>query len=344
MTADIYTTERPYYRKGKHVLNGEKSETLLFNRNYSQVDMPWFIKAPDVSSALFCIFLLPVYIFVDAYRFLLAIIWPFFLFAQRVSFWLRPRFEQQTAVLDLHRISWTLRGSIGGPGHLSALNHLATITLACFDSTLVADCLDILIGCVNVTNGRVTITQGSEQLAMLSALCCLHTLSHLTAIDPRIEDIRHRYTTAFPPNTSFDNLPFSHTLGAIHSVFYQPHRLHMVFPIHMDRITLITWRVQQVQWVQWKDYTPSSNEHIIVAHALTRLTWFEYKRRGYKVPRWLLRFAFHSLSQDPLPPTPVVVDCLSIIATDLGCFASNTTILDRRCVYIWKKLTFLTNN
>ena len=36
MTADIYTTERPYYHKGKHVLNGEKSETLLFNMSYKR--------------------------------------------------------------------------------------------------------------------------------------------------------------------------------------------------------------------------------------------------------------------------------------------------------------------
>ena len=302
---------------------------------FQDIILPSIIEEPgDNTRALTSIFFPPVYFLVDTYRLLLTIIWPFIIFARRVSFWLWRGLEHHP-MLDLHCVSWTLRTSLNGPVRLSALNYLATTTSAHFDSTLVADCFDILIGCITVTGEKVTIVQGSEQLATVSALCCLHTLSHLPAVDPRVEDIRHRYAGVFPPGADFSGLPFSHTLGAIHSVFYQPPRLRAALPTHTDEITLITWRAPQVQRVKWSDYKPSSNEHAIVACALAKLAWFEYRRSGRKkVPRWLLRFAFHSLSQDPLPPTSVVVDCLLIIAIDLGCRVSNATILDEKYVHI----------
>ena len=308
---------------------------LNLEENFFREDIPVVIKEPgsDIGT-LFCIFLLPVYFFADIYRLLLAIIWPFIIPAQRASFWLWQG-SKQHPMLDLDCISWTLRTSLNWPVRLSALNYLATMMLARFDSTLVADCFDILIGSIKVTYGKVTIIQGSEQLATVSALCCLQTLSRLTAVDPRVEDIRHRYIRVVSPEADFSGLPFSHTLGTIHSVFYQSLRSRAVLPTRMDKITLITWRTPGVQRVQWKDYKPSSNEHVIVARALAKLARFEYQRRGHeKVPRWLLRFAFHSLSQDPLPPTSAVVDCLLIIAIDLGCHVSNATISDEKYVHI----------
>ena len=80
-------------------------------------------------------------------------------------------------------------------------------------------------------------------------------------------------------------------------------------------------------------YKPSSNEHIAVAHALAKISRVEYQReRREKVPCWLLRFALHFLSQSSLPPTSVAIDCLSIVATDLGCDFSTTTTLGERYV------------
>ena len=54
--------------------------------------------------------------------------------------------------------------------------------------------------------------------------------------------------------------------------------------------------------------------------------------RGMKVPRWTLRFAFQSLSPDPLPPKPVVANCSRIVATDLGRRVPNIKTLDKRHV------------
>ena len=113
--------------------------------------------------------------------------------------------EQQTAVLDLHYISWTLQTSLDGPVRLSALNYLATMTLPDFDPILVANCFNVLFGCVKTTNGSVAINQGSEKLATMSALCYLHTLSHLRARYPLprfLSSIRQRYTNPRPISTT----------------------------------------------------------------------------------------------------------------------------------------------
>ena len=83
----------------------------------------------------------------------------------------------------------------------------------------------------------------------------------------------------------------------------------------------------------WEDYKPSSDEHVTVAHVLTKISQEKYRRsQPKKVPRWLLRFALHSLSQTTLPPTSVVTDSLSIIAIDLGYDSSTAAALDERCV------------
>ena len=173
---------------------------------------------------------------------------------------------------------------------------------------------------------------------MMSALCCLHTLSHLGGtylLSRFLHGIRKRYARVFRSETNFDNLPFSHTLGVIHRVFYPTHPGRTHYLGRMGQKTLYTWSVGGVQRVLWENYAPPSNEHVIVACALTRLARFEnWRRGGAKVPRWLLGFALHSLSQDPLPPASVVVNCLSIIAIDLGCDVPKTVVPDIRYVYI----------
>ena len=71
-----------------------------------------------------------------------------------------------------------------GPVRLLTLNYLARTTLTGAESTLFVDCFDVLIGCVEVVNDRAVVTQGMEQLAEMTVLCCLHTLSYLTTADP----------------------------------------------------------------------------------------------------------------------------------------------------------------
>jgi len=148
----------------------------------------------------------------DVSHLCIAVTEPFTIFAWTAYSQLWQRSEQRMAKLDLYCISWTLRTSLDVPARLLALKYLATITPARFDTTLTMDCFDTLIGCVKVTNDKVTIIRGLDQLAMASAICCLHTLSHLTVMGTivSVEDVRQRYTGAFPPGMNFDGLPFSH--------------------------------------------------------------------------------------------------------------------------------------
>jgi len=330
---------------------------------YHHLEMPPFYREPGVVTILFHIFLLPICILVDAIRLQMA-------FTSLIAgLW------QLTARSDLYCVSWVLRTSPDVHARLAALNYLATMTPTRFDVTIVMDCFNTLIGCVRITNGKPSAVKGLERLGTASALCCLHTLSHFAATDTMtsVEPVRLLYTNAFPPEVIFDGLPFSNTLGAIHTVFYQNRKFRVGIPTSMDQMTLITWRAQLAQrdhwwedgkpsndertiaadvlskqprqaWrVQWKDYEPSNDEHTIVACALAKFARFEHRRRGHrKVPRWLLRFAFHSLSQHPLPPTSVIANCLSIVALDLGCSFSNATTPYKRCVYTLQISAFMT--
>ena len=88
----------------------------------------------------------------------------------------------------------------------------------------------------------------------------------------------------------------------------------------------------------WTCYDPPSDKLVPLANALEQVAQFEYQSMEHgnrKVPRWLLRFALRFLSQDPLPPTSVVINCLTIIATDLGCNLSDISSMasDEKCVH-----------
>ena len=220
--------------------------------------------------------------------------------------------EQQTT-LDLKHILWMFRSSLDNSVYLSTLEFLTTVVvLDDFDPTLVVDCFNILTSCIEVIDGTVVIIKGLEQLTAVSAMCFLHTFSHLSVVDPAsciLGDVGQHYGPVFPPGVNFRDFPFYHSLGAIHRV------------LNSD------WGCRQQARIEWQDYKPSSHEHTIFACALAKLAQSEYQRRdGWekKVPRWILRFVLHSLSLDPPPPTPVIVHCLSIIAIDLGCVASST--------------------
>ena len=220
---------------------------------------------------------------------------------------------QQSTTLDLRCVSWMLRTSSDKVVHLSTLEHLATMTmLANSDPTIVVDCFNVFVSCFKVNDHKVVVMKGMERLAAVSTLCFFNTVSHFYVLDPTLgilEDVRRRYTKIFPTQAHFHVHQFSHILNAIHDLFTQPQ-----------------WASQSFQWAT---YEPSTYERIAVAHNLTKVALLGYQgMQRAKVPRWILRFAFHSLSLDPLPPTSVVADCLSIIAIDLGCDISNTRTIE----------------
>ena len=236
--------------------------------------------------------------------------------------------EQQTVahVSDLRCILWTLQTSVNGPVRQAAREYLATITMD--DSNparVVASWFDIFLNCVQVTDGSAAIIQDYELLAKQSSLYCLHMLSHLVVTNPIpkvFEDVQQRYTRIFPSKINFDGLPASHALGIIHSVFYSNRRNEFLTFSPMRPLAPRAARSR----VQWDNYQPSGDEHAIVARALVKFAQFG-PRECAKVPRWLLRFALRSLSQDPLPPPSVAYNSLLIIAIDLE-FAPHALTVD----------------
>ena len=224
--------------------------------------------------------------------------------------------DQQTTVLDLRCISWVLRTSLDKADHLSALKNLtAMVTLADFDPTLVEDCLNVFISCtsVDLNDCKVGIVRGLEQLAEVSAMCFLRTFHHLSIKDPTsgvLEEVCRRYDKTFPFKTDFEGLPFYYTMAEIN-------------PLGNQR----WWYPRDIQWgdIQWNDGGPSTQKHVSFARSMAEGARVEYQQtREGKVPRWILRFALHSLSLDPLPPMSIVADCLSIITVDLDCDTSHT--------------------
>jgi hypothetical protein len=240
--------------------------------------------------------------------------------------------DQQTIILDLRCISWMLQTSLDKIVHLSALKYLATMmTLGNFDPTLVSGCFDVFMDCikVDVNNHTVVVMQGLEELAAVSAMCFLRTFHHLSVMNPTsnvLEDVRQRYHKVFYHWTDFSGLPFHCTMTRIKSLANQP------------------WNPHDAQWDAWR---PSTQEWISFTRGMAEIAQVKYQQPQHrKAPRWILRFALHSLSLEPLPPVSAVADCLSIIAIDLGCDVSSTGFAtsDERSVCISQMAITLTLN
>ena len=290
----------------------------------------------DTVTILLCALLLPIWFVMDACWVTVQLL---AFLPHKVSFRLQRGSESLTAALDLRCISWMLQTSLDGPVLLSALNYLVSTILTDPDPIIVVHCFNILLSCVKARGRNMAvINQGMEQLATASTLCCLHTLSHLAVMDPTLrvlENVRQRYTRAFKFETTFDGLPCSHTLEVVHRMIHSSGVRDLAVASRNGVSTIIIRVVDApVRGIQWEDYKPSGNEHVAVAHALTRLTRSEHQRRHQKVPRWLLRFALHSLAQSPPPPTSVIASSMLIVAIDLSCDPLDSATSDERCVCI----------
>ena len=227
--------------------------------------------------------------------------------------------DQQTIGLDLRCISWMLQTSLDKAVRLSALKYLVKmVTLDNSDPTLVSGCFDVFIDCIKVDVDKleVVIIQGLEQLATVSAMCLLRTFYHLSIMDPTstvLKDVRHRYIRIFHRRGPYGS-PFDYTLSRIHVLADKS-----VDPCHIQPESCGSHAQEWISFVRG-----------MAGIAQAKYQWTQ------KAPRRFLRFALDSLSQDPLAPTSVIADCLSIIAIDLGCDLSKAglTTSDERCVRI----------
>jgi len=184
--------------------------------------------------------------------------------------------------------------------------------------------LEVLLSCINADHLQVVEGPGSEQVTRVASLCLLRMLSGVDLTSMVAEDMCQHYTRVIPHCANFQGLPCYHMINIIHLMFVGK------------------WEGCSFLWM---DYKPYPQEHALFADTLVQVAHKARECQG-KVPRWILHFVLYSLSLDPLPPTSVIVNCLSMIAIDLGCdvLETRTTIMDKRWVNIQQVLISLTQN
>jgi hypothetical protein len=225
------------------------------------------------------------------------------------------KLAQQTVALELRCISWTLQASLEKSVRLSTLKHLMSMPeLSYFDPYLVIDCFDVFIGCILVVNREVLTVQGLEELATVSARCLFRTFHRLSVVDPTscvLTILRNRYNKVLRSDEiNFTGLPFRYTMLMIHALFKR------------------RWNPSYLKWDR-----PTVDEQLPFARYMAEAARVGYQHtRRTKVSRWILRFALFSLSLDPPSPSPVIADCLTIIAMDLGCDLSDVVTPGERYV------------
>jgi len=332
----------PYQTPGSRILRSitlaitsafrETIHVIQFNARYYQ---PWWSRDNIKDFFGDLIVELPPALVADGIRLGRAMIQPLVTFVHRVRTWLpgtpptpADGLDQQTTLLDLDCISWILQASLDKDHHLSALEYLGTAAaLPNFDPALVAGCFSAFTSCVKASYPGLVVTQGLEQLAIVSAKGLLQTFSSLSVMDPvssTLTDLYQHYAKIFPPGIdNLNSLPSCHIIGAIH-------------------LALLGHKHPWLDWyicrqMKWRGYKPSSQEYTLFTHALTKLAHSEYQRRDHdkEVPHWILSFAVHSLSLESLPSSSVIAGCLSIIAIDLNCNALDVkaATLDERYVH-----------
>jgi len=272
--------------------------------------------------------LLPFIFAIDVFRIGRAIFRILVDLARRACSWLfgtspnpDQAFDNRATKLDFRCIVWMLQTSLDKTVNLSTLDYLGSILplsglSPSTASTVLADCFNTLGSCF-VTNHVTTVTRGSEQLAGVSAMCFFRLYYCLLSTDstsPVFRDVRQRYKRVFPSRVNLRGLPCPTIMTVIHILFGADWRRPLI---------------------DWRCYDPPTDELVPFSCALAQVAQFQYAGGE---PEWLVAFALRFLSQDPLPPTSVVVNCLSIIAADLGCnvFDTNSMALDERCGYTSK--------
>ena len=207
--------------------------------------------------------------------------------------------ESTSYILDSNCIAWILGTPLSETIHVAALDFLATLPF--FRRTnpaVIIRCLDVLMGCIDVGNsGWTMVIPGSEILADAAATALLHVLVQLReASSGSFDELRQRYRSRLPEGTAFA-LPLPITVVVLHFCMHDtlPHKF--------------------LAWPQNSEYPPLTRETICKALVICSK---QHRRARGKVPRWILRFVFDSLTRLMLPSDAVISNCFRIISEDLG--------------------------
>ena len=266
-------------------------------------------KFPSWVTVCLCLTFLPWLLIALALHILPLPLWISVKFARRMYAWWvagspAPYQVPDSSVteLDFHCVSWILQTSSDITIKEPAVNFLGTIMpppglSSSAKSTILVICFDAFNSCwVGCDGHLMPIANGLEQTGETSALSFLTAYSSVVTTEPTsavIESVRNRFKKAFP------------------------HCIHSPHPIISAVLGVLRWGYMVM--VNWRCYNPPNHELIIFSRALAQVVQFNLKTVDPSIPDWAIGFVFHFLSQKPLPPTSVVIDCLTIIATDLKC-------------------------
>ena len=285
----------------------ERSRTAIMLRLNMEYYQPLRSRNQIKSFSKDILYETPSALAVDTFRLLRAAPWPLVARFLGAYAWLLGTIfkgsgqvpDGKTTVLDSQCISWILRTSPYKGVHQVTLKYFTTIiTLEGLDPTLVADCFNVLIGCVKVVDSDIVITPELEHFAVVSAvgLLCSHGSGR-----------NFPCLRSSPP--------------AVHKGFSARGSLQQT------RIFLCLWRdpllVPSIPEVLVGSpegfYTILSR--ICPGHTCAhRAGPIKYRRKEdsrKKVPRWILSFAMQRLSSPHLP-TSATDDCLSVTAIEFG--------------------------
>ena len=182
--------------------------------------------------------------------------------------------------------------------------------------------LDALLSCIKVNHAKMT---GGPVLEQAAKVAFLHLLQALAGVDPIstvVQQMHQHSVRATSHNFNFKRLLCYHTINVIQ---------------------ILSVGKQEGHSIGWTVHKPSPQDRTLFTNSLVQVA-HEVIENQKKVPRWILRFVLHTLSLNPPPPASVIVNCLLIIAIDLGCDVSITrsVTLDQRyvCVnHVWVSLT-----
>ena len=160
--------------------------------------------------------------------------------------------------------------------------------------------------------------QGLEQLTIVAVngfLCTLHYLATMDSTSDVLAHLQQHYNNVFSSWVNFTDLLFYSTMTKLHALasrFGNPHD------------------------IQWSHQRLPIQEHIPFIQYMAQATQEEYQQtQRRKVPQWILCSAFYFLSLGPVAQPCIVADCLTIVATNLGCDILNIVVSDERCVQIY---------
>lgn len=207
--------------------------------------------------------------------------------------------ESKSYILDSHCIAWILETPFSSVTHTTALKFLATLPF--FPRTnpaVTIRCLDLLLSCIDVgSRGWVVILSGSEELADTAATAFTHILVQLHKTgSSSLDDLCQRYKSHLSKDITFAQKPPIAVAILHHFLHDKPHQK---LPSPPDR-----WELSPLA-------------HEVASRALIIRSKQQRRDRG-KVPRWILRFVFYSLSRHTLPSDAVVSSCFRIISEGLG--------------------------